>query len=166
MRRTIAVLVATLGGILAGTLNVAAGPMGSVITVETDKGCQAFVYIQDHVTGATPKMPFSGKCTSGKPVSGKGRLRMPAIAIDGTWVNGVVDGAATLSAVDESGKLLGAQKATFAMGCITAIEGQAGEMPGCKEAMAPYAKPVAAASVTTKPAVAKPAAPKPAPAKP
>ena len=144
MRRLVACVFVAAAGVVSGGLPSLAGPMGSVITVETDKGCKAYVYIQDHVTGPTPKMPFSGTCARGKPVSGKGRLKMPAIAIDGTWVNGVVDGAATLSGVDDDGKFLGTQKATFAMGCITALEGRAGEMPGCKEAMTPYAKPAAA----------------------
>jgi len=130
----------TAASFLALALPSPAGPMGSVATIETDKGCKAYVYLQDHFDGPPPKMKFTGTCAAGKPISGKGKLMLPALALGGTWINGVLDGAATIEPVGDDGKLGPADKAVFKMGCITSIGGQSGEMPGCTDAMAPYIK--------------------------
>lgn len=113
----------------------------------TDKGCVIYAVAQYEGSGAV--VPFSGACTPGQPVDGKGTMTGGGDkAFVGTWVKGFMHGNFTI----------GGDPAVMDMGCPVSFRGQPMSQPGCKEAVAKFlgTKPAAAAA---KPATAVAATP-------
>lgn len=115
----------------------------------TDKGC--IVYAPAQYEGSGAVVPFSGACTPGQPVDGKGTMTGGDKAFVGTWVKGFMHGNFTIGGVP----------AVMDMGCPVSIGGKPYNPPGCKEAVTKFlgAKPVTAAPVAAKPVAVAPTAP-------
>lgn len=109
-----------------------------VDTLTTDKGCFAYFY---SATSIPPdlKFQFSGACTAGQPISGKGTFGIPGVTFTGTFVNGVMNGPIVYETevTDEHSKT-SMEKTTDAydMGCPTIFNGKPANMPRCKQAIA------------------------------